>query len=111
MQAAEEGARQERREREEREAAARKRLAASGEEADKRRRQAAHSSAAQGYGTLLQEVVKDPEARWQDWKPRLERDPQVSAGLQQWGEFGELYSSSFRQLALQALCIMMLVAG
>ena len=22
-------------------------------------------------------MVKDPEARWQDWRPRLERDPQV----------------------------------
>ena len=67
----------EKKEREEKESQAKKRLQASGEEAEKRRRRAAHAGASQGYATLLNEVVKDPEARWQDWKPRLDRDPQV----------------------------------
>lgn len=64
--------------REEREGQAKRRLQASGEEAEARRRKAAHTSACQGFQTLLNEVVKDPEARWTDWKPRLDRDPQVN---------------------------------
>ena len=42
-----------------------------------RRRKAAQEGAAANYRTLLNEMVKDPEAHWQDWRPRLERDPQV----------------------------------
>lgn len=78
-QAAEAEAQQERKMREEREGQAKRRLQASGEEAEARRRKAAHTSACQGFQTLLNEVVKDPEARWTDWKPRLDRDPQGRA--------------------------------
>ena len=42
-----------------------------------RRRKAAQEGAVANFRTLLNEMVKDPEAHWQDWRPRLERDPQV----------------------------------
>lgn len=42
-----------------------------------RRRKAAQEGAVANYRTLMNEMVKDPEAHWQDWRPRLERDPQV----------------------------------
>lgn len=78
-QAADEAAKKARQEQDIREEAARKRLQASGEEAERRRRRAAHMGAAQSFATLLNEVVKDPEARWHEWKPRLDRDPQACA--------------------------------
>ncbi|KAK9805328.1 hypothetical protein WJX73_002568 [Symbiochloris irregularis] len=79
LQASQEAEKKARQEQDSREEAARKRLQASGEEAERRRRRAAHSGAAQSFATLLNEVVKDPEARWHEWKPRLDRDPQGRA--------------------------------
>ena len=67
----------ERREREEREAAARKRAGREAEEADKRRRRAAHADALAAFRALLGETVKDPDAAWSAWRPRLQRDPQA----------------------------------
>jgi len=69
----------ERREREEREAAARKRAGREAEESDKRRRRAAHADAAAAFRALLGEMVKDPDAAWSAWRPRLQRDPQARA--------------------------------
>ena len=77
----------ERRERDEREAAARKRAGREAEEADKRRRRAAHADAVAAFRALLGEMVKDPDAAWSAWRPRLQRDPQArphpSAHLQE----------------------------
>ncbi|KAK9822389.1 hypothetical protein WJX81_007697 [Elliptochloris bilobata] len=69
----------ERVEREEREAAARKRAGREAEEADKRRRRAAHADAVAAFRALLGETVKDPDAAWSAWRPRLQRDPQGRA--------------------------------
>lgn len=64
-------------EREKKEQGKKERLQKETEEAEKRRRKAAHADALANYKTLLNESVKDPEARWGDWKSKLQRDPQV----------------------------------
>jgi hypothetical protein len=76
-QAADKAQRKDRKEREEREREARRKLEREAEESDKRRRKAAAADAAANFQTLLSEVVKDPEASWHEWRPRLSRDPQV----------------------------------
>lgn len=49
------------------------------DEADKRQKKAAHADALSNYKTLLNETVKDIDARWSEWKSRLQRDPQAIA--------------------------------
>ena len=46
-------------------------------DAERRRKTAAHTEAVSNYDILLNEMIKDVNASWTDWKPRLQRDPQV----------------------------------
>lgn len=71
----------ERRDREQKASAARERLEREAGEAEARRRRAAEADAVSNYLTLLNEVVKDPDARWAEWKSKLQRDPQVKTIL------------------------------
>jgi hypothetical protein len=73
------------------EEAASAKLAAQAGEAERRRRKAAHADAVASFKTLMGEVVKDPEARWSDWRARLEKDPQVG------GRPGGLYALGLLQ--------------
>ena len=64
--------------REEKERAARQKAAREAEEAEKRRNKAAREDALANYATLLSEAVKDHHTQsWNEWRPRLGRDPQV----------------------------------
>ena len=47
------------------------------EEAENRQKKAAQSDAVANFTTLLNEMVKDVGARWPEWWPKLQRDPQV----------------------------------
>lgn len=77
LQKEEEAREKERRDREQKASAARERLEREAGEAEARRRRAAEADAVSNYLTLLNEVVKDPDARWAEWKGKLQRDPQV----------------------------------
>lgn len=67
----------EKQEREKRDRALKDRMKREAEEAENRQKKAAHTDAMANYSTLLSEMVKDVNARWSEWKPRLQRDPQV----------------------------------
>ena len=64
-------------EREKSEQSKKERLRREAEDAGKRQKKAAHADALANYLTLLSETVKDPEARWSEWRSKLQRDPQV----------------------------------
>lgn len=66
---------------------AERRLAEQGEEATRRRRRAAHADAVAGFNTLLAEMVRDPEAVWEECRDRLKKDAQVG-GSDGWGLCG-----------------------
>lgn len=68
-----------RREREQKEQSIKERQQKEADEAEKRRKKAAHADALANYMTLLNETVKDPEARWSEWKAKLQQDPQVGS--------------------------------
>lgn len=51
------------------------------EEAENRQKKAAQSDAVANFTTLLNEMVKDVGARWPEWWPKLQRDPQVDFRL------------------------------
>ena len=61
-----------------RQAAAEARLAEQAAESAARQRKAARSDAVSAYKTLLAEVVRDAEASFQSWLPKLKKDPLVS---------------------------------
>jgi hypothetical protein len=79
LQKEEEARENDKREKEKKEQSLKERLQKEADEGNKRREKAAHSDALANYLTLLNEVVKDPEATWSEWKLRLQKDPQVSA--------------------------------
>lgn len=81
LQKEEDSRERERQEQERKEQGKKERLRKETEEADNRRRKAAHTDALANYLTLLNESVKDPEARWGEWKHKLQRDPQASRPL------------------------------
>ena len=59
----------------------RRRLSREQEAAEGRRLRAAHENAVEGLRTLLQEVVKDPLARFAgELREKLHKDPQVREG-------------------------------
>lgn len=64
-------------EREERQHEAERRAESERRAAEKRQRTAAQADAAANYRALLTEVVREPDASWRDFWPRLERDAQV----------------------------------
>ncbi len=68
---------QEKAEREKKEQSMKQELQRKVDEADKRQKKAAHADALSNYKILLNETVKDIEARWSVWKPRLQQDPQA----------------------------------
>lgn len=55
----------------------RRQLEATQEEARKRQQRAAHDAAVAACRTLLGELIKEPDAVWDDWEGRLLRDPQA----------------------------------
>ena len=77
LQKEEEAKEQAKKEREKKEQSLKDRLQKDVDEAEKRRKKAAHADAVANYLTLLNETVKDPEARWSEWKTKLQQDPQV----------------------------------
>lgn len=77
MQKEEEARERQRKEREQKAAAAKARLRREADEAEKRRKKAAHADAVAAYTTLLREMIKEPDARWSEWRSKLQRDPQV----------------------------------
>lgn len=60
-----------------RQAAAEARLAEQAAESAARQRKAARLDAVSAYKTLLAEVVRDPEASFEVWQPKLAKDPLV----------------------------------
>mmetsp|Transcript_21219 Transcript_21219/g.53405 ORF Transcript_21219/g.53405 Transcript_21219/m.53405 type:complete len:816 (-) Transcript_21219:126-2573(-) len=79
LQAAAEAARREQSIRDGRQEEARRRMEKEEVEGERRQRRAAQSDAVSAFQTLLVEVVKDPEARWADWWPKLQTDAQGRA--------------------------------
>ncbi|MEW5299808.1 MAG: hypothetical protein WDW36_002785 [Sanguina aurantia] len=53
-----------------------RRVEVQGKEAEERRRKASRTDAVASFQTLLSEVIKEPVGRYNDWRPRLEKDPQ-----------------------------------
>lgn len=77
MQSEEDAKAQEKVEKQKKEQSLKQELQRKVDEAGKRQKKAAHADALSNYKTLLNETVKDIDARWSEWKPRLQRDPQA----------------------------------
>ena len=103
MQSEEDAKAQEKADKEKKEQSMRLELQRKVEEAGKRQKKAAHADALSNYKTLLNETVKDIDARWSEWKTRLLRDPQACLQLLQsqshstsWGRVNILLDSMLR---------------
>lgn len=66
------------REQQKRQAAAEARMAEQQAEAESRQRRAARSDATAAFNTLLSELIRDHTAVFEEWLPKLQKDPLVS---------------------------------
>eukprot|EP00877_Chromochloris_zofingiensis_P010149 jgi/Chrzof1/5388/Cz16g01020.t1 len=90
---------------------AERRLAEQGEEATRRRRRAAHADAVAGFNTLLAEMVRDPEAVWEECRDRLKKDAQGRGDNPSISplEYERIFDEHVRGLAAAATATMRLV--